>query len=629
MKITSVLSLFLLLLGLSLIPLNTRAQVPKVYSNLGSSNGALTAHLKGDSAKETSNGQGFRLQDMIGQPKGSEKGIQFNFGSKVENGRVYYGLINPNDGTYPMPVYFKKTATISNSTAEIDLNQLRGKYDMSGWEASGTGLLGYRVMAANGQLLYDGRLNFELKNESFNVLPSVIEGPFVNQVGESKAVISLTLNQAADISLELGNRAYYSKNKSYVEFELKGLSPNTVYEYTIKTPSERSYSFKTAPEKGDKKPFVFAYASDSRNGQGGGERNLYGANYYVMQRIVAYTKARNAAFLQFTGDLINGYLSDKAEMNLQYANWKRSLEPYAAYFPVNVAMGNHEALVHYFPTENGTASAGVDRFPFETESAEAVFAENFCNPISELKSEDDSKYDPNGSTIDFPPYQETVYSYVHGNTAIVVLNSNYWYAYALTRYRGTSGNIHAYIMDNQLEWFKRELSKYENDNKIAHIFVTLHTPFFPNGGHVDDDMWYNGKNWPRPIIAGQKVEKGIIERRDELLDVMINSTEKVRAVLTGDEHNYARTKITEEMPRYPKNWDKPKLKLKRSIYQINNGSAGAPYYAKEQTPWSDFATNFSTQNVVVLINVDGEDVSVDVRNPFTEEQVDAFELTNE
>ena len=47
---------------------------------------------------------------------------------------------------------------------------------------------------------------------------------------------------------------------------------------------------------------------------------------------------------------------------------------------------------------------------------------------------------------------------------------------------------------------------------------------------------------------------------------------------------------------------------------------------KRKTPWSEFATNFSTQNVVVLVRVNGKNVNVEVKNPFTEELVDAFEL---
>ncbi len=612
---------------LALCTFQTVAQIPSVYSNLKMSDGSLFANIKGQSIKESNNGRGYTLNDLIGNPKGTELGMQFNFGPKVKYGTVYFGLINPMDGTFPMPVYFKRTAKINNSIAEVNLQQLTGKYDMSGWEKGNLGQIGYRVVNSQGMLLYDGRLNFSFQNELFRVMPSIIQGPFVNQLTDSSVVISATLNRPTKLTLTINDENYVSEKTAKIEFKVNELASNTEYKYQLIEAGNRSYSFKTAPKIGAKDEFVFAYASDSRNGQGGGERNLYGANYYVMQRVVAYSKARNAAFLQFTGDMINGYLADKLEMNLQYANWKRSLEPFASNFPVNVAMGNHEALVHYFSPEGSAGGLGIDRFPFESESAEAVFASNFCNYSSELTSEDGSIYDPDPNTTDFPPYSETVYSYVHGNVAVIVLNSNYWYAYSLTRYPSTSGNIHAYIMDNQLDWFKKELVKYEEDNAIEHVFVTLHTPFFPNGGHVSDDMWYNGKNWPRPIIAGERVEKGIIERRDELLDAMINQTTKVRALLTGDEHNYAKTKICEEMPRYPEGWNKPKLKLKRSIYQINNGSAGAPYYAQEETPWSDYVSNFSTQNVVVLVKVGGEKVSVQVKNPFTEETVDEFQLT--
>ena len=602
------------------------SQVPKVYSNISLKQGNAVAFVKGKEFPESNNGRGYQLQDLIGYPQGTQTGVKFNFGPKVSSGTVYFGLINPADGKYPMPVYFKRTADIVASVSQIDLNQLRGKYDMSAWEKSGAGFLGYRVMGPKGQLLYDGRLSFIFENDMFRVPPSIIEGPTINQLTDNSVVISLKLNKQGPVTILVNDSKYESIGKTSIEIKIEGLQPNTDYDYIVEGVVGRNYSFKTNPAKGDRSPFVFAYTSDSRAGQGGGERNLYGANYYVMQRIVAYSNAQNAAFLQFTGDMINGYLAEKQEMNLQYANWKRSLEPYSSFFPINVAMGNHEALVNYFSSPETEEGVGIDRFPFETESAEAVFATNFSNPFSELKSEDGSLYDPDPNTTDFPPYNETVFSYIHGNCAMLVLNSNYWYAYALTRYPGTSGNIHAYIMDNQLEWFKDELSKYENDEDIDHVFVTLHTPFFPNGGHVIDDMWYNGKNWPRPIVDGEKVEKGIIERRDELLDAMINQSTKVRAALTGDEHNYAKTKITEAMPRYPENWERPKLKLKRTIYQINNGSAGAPYYAKEKTPWSEFATNFSTQNVVVLVRVNGKNVNVEVKNPFTEELVDAFEL---
>ena len=91
----------------------------------------------------------------------------------------------------------------------------------------------------------------------------------------------------------------------------------------------------------------------------------------------------------------------------------------------------------------------------------------------------------------------------------------------------------------------------------------------------------------RPVVAGTPVAKGIIERRDDLL-ALIQRHRKVVAVLTGDEHNYNRLRLDTKVPIYPDGWTGPRVKLDRPFFQINNGAAGAPYYAQEQTPWSAF-----------------------------------------
>ena len=71
------------------------------------------------------------------------------------------------------------------------------------------------------------------------------------------------------------------------------------------------------------------------------------------------------------------------------------------------------------------------------------------------------------------------------------------------------------------------------------------------------------------------------------------------------------------MTIYPKGWDKDKIKLSRPLYQINNGAAGAPYYAQEKTPWSDNVYSFTTQNAVVFFHIDGKSVKMEVLNPDT------------
>ena len=603
--------------------------VPASYSNMGyDKQGRLylqvadTLRLYADTSSSP-----LTLENLLGDPKGTEEGIAFNFRNPDLNGTLYYGFIPYEDARYPLPVYFKRTAAIKNGKTEIKIKKsMSGRYDMIHWEEKGKGTLGYRVADDRGNFLYDGMISFKGKGP-FEIDDTVIEGPFVNLLTEQGAAISFNTNTKIKASVTVDGKKFEDVQPAYHhEINLNGLKPSTRYTYTIHYgDNSLNYDFKTAPQPGSRRPFVFAYASDSRAGRGGGERNIYGSNAYMIKKIMAVISLQKAAFMQFTGDLVSGYRTNPGQMELQYANWKHAIAPFAAYLPVIATMGNHEATVHTFPGL-GRYGISVDKFPFETYSAEAVFARNFVNPLNGPESEDGAVYDPHPQTIDFPPYKETVFYYTYDNVAVIVLNSDYWYAPSLKHFVKASGNLHAYIMDKQLEWLKQTLQSLENDEHIDHIFVTQHTPFFPNGGHSDDDMWYKGDNTHRAVVAGKPLKKGIIERRDELLDLLVNQSDKVAAVLTGDEHNYNRLKISPETPIYPDNYTHQKIKLKRTIWQINNGSAGAPYYAQEKLPWSSFVEGFTTQTAVVLFDVNGKKINVRVINPDTLEPVDEFIL---
>jgi hypothetical protein len=497
---------------------------------------------------------------------------------------------------------------------------------MINWQEKGKGTLGYRVINEKGRIIYDGTIGFK-GTGPFKVDDTIIEGPFVNLLTEKSAVISFKTNTNIRPEVFANDKTFKGKRGMAHEIEIKGLSADTEYVYSVKYgDNEQSYSLKTAPAPGSRTAFTFAYASDSRSGNGGGERDLGGVNAYIMKKIMALNSLRKVRFMQFTGDMITGYQSYMNEMELEYANWKKSIEPFAHYFPVNTAMGNHESLNNIYYEPNLKQRIDVDKFPFATESSEYLYAKEFVNPTNGPKSEDGAYYDPSVSTDDFPSYSENVFYYTFDNVAMVVLNSDYWYAPSSRFLQFVSGNLHGYIMDQQLEWFEKTISKLEKDDNIDHIFLTQHTPFFPNGGHVQDDMWYNGNNDYRPVVAGKRVAKGIIERRDELLDIVVNQSTKVRAILTGDEHNYCKTEIGPETNRYPEVYLPPKIELKRTIYQINNGAAGAPYYAQEETPWTPFTSGFTTQNALVFFHVNGESIDMEVFNPDTLEKVDELKL---
>jgi hypothetical protein len=569
------------------------------------------------------------LEQMMGKKQGSDRGITFDFLNPQFQGALIYGFISLEDGKFPQPVFFKRKAKIKDGKAEIDiLGQLSGNYDMVGWQQKGSGLLGYRVVDETGVLWYDGRVGFR-GTGPFRVLPVISQGPLLSQVTHQSAVLFFEVDANANGLVRIADQVipFSARQGTPVELTLESLKPASTHPYSIEIgPFLWQGSVTTAPEAGSRRPLVFAYASDCRGGPGGGERDLFGVNAYILKKILAFAAMKQVAFCQFTGDLIDGYLVNEGATRLQYANFKRVLDPFARHLSVVPGMGNHEVIIHRFESPEQSLVLALNRWPFDSKSSEALFAEQFALPLSDLVSEDGSSLDPNRREMDFPPYRETVFSYTYDNIAVIVLNSNYWFSPSLVNAPQTGGGLHGYIMDQQLSWLEKTLNRYERDSDIDHVFVTLHTPFFPNGGHMKDDMWYHGDNRHRPIAGDQTAEEGIIERRETLLDLLVNRSRKFTAVLSGDEHNYCRMNLLPETPRFPAGYEGKAVNLSRPFIQINNGAAGAPYYAQEQAPWSSVTKGFTTQNAVVLIFVEGEKVWMEAWNPDTLEHFDSWTI---
>jgi len=100
---------------------------------------------------------------------------------------------------------------------------------------------------------------------------------------------------------------------------------------------------------------------------------------------------------------------------------------------------------------------------------------------------------------------------------------------------------------------------------------------------------------------------------------------KITGLSPDKEHNYARTRLNSKT-KLNRTISGKKLSLNREIWQINNGAAGAPYYAQEKTPWSKSVEGFTTQNALVFFHVDGDKIQVEVFNPVTLEKFDTFDL---
>ncbi|MEM8848264.1 MAG: hypothetical protein AAGD17_14285, partial [Bacteroidota bacterium] len=335
--------------------------VPKSHSNIQSDENGLFLEDNGEIYYASEGKARYSLEQLFGNPKGTEEGVTMDFGDF--EGTITYGLIPYGKAPHPLPV-FRFVKTLESGKADINIKRdFRYPYDFVDWQKNQILSIGYRLADEKGMIVYDGEVSLTGAGP-FALAPSIYEGPFVNMLKDTGATVWFNTTQPTEVTLQINGQSINSPSSTYHEISVSDLKPNTKYEYSIKYGEfTQQYHLKTAPEPGSKTPFVFAYTSDSRHASGGGERKIYGANAYIMKKIAAVAYANDAAFMQFSGDLINGYLETNAETQVQYTNWKKAVEPFWHYMPFQVGMGNHEALGHIFRDSTGRSRGFVDKFP--------------------------------------------------------------------------------------------------------------------------------------------------------------------------------------------------------------------------------------------------------------------------
>jgi len=616
MKQSSLLFTFLFISITAFSQTNQMPAIPQVLSGLTyNAEGKLVLKKDGQNYSEVDKTDPFTLSHMIGNPTGTATGIMLDLQMPGFNGTVAYGPYNLN-AMYPTVAFLPKDVKMTDGKALIEIKKAFVKTDdFLRFQDSGKGIIGYRIFNAAGRIIYEGRVAFEGKGP-YVVLPTLIEGPMINNLTQDGCVISYETQVPVKTSIAVGGKVYNDEIASkHHETAIKGLKPATNYSYAV-TYGNRTdqHSFKTGAKDGSRKPFTFAFASANRATTGGGERDFGGTNFQSARAIMAAAVRDNAAFIQTTGDFTTGGNISEDGHLLEYANFKRALEPFWFKIPVYVGFGDHEVNKKALTDPDTRKSASIEVFPYAAHCGEATFAKAFVNPVNGPQSEDGADYDPDPSKLDFPTYKENVYYYTYDNVAMIVLNTEYWESkYPLL----TSGCPEGYIMDQQVKWLRQTMSKMEKDQHIDHIFVNIHGSVFPNGDHLDDAMWWNGDNTSRAIVAGVPLSKGTIERRDEILDICVNKSKKFLSFLSGDEHNFSFLQITPQSKIYAANYKGSRIKLSRSFYNINNGGGGSAPYGLLPSPWSKDFKYFTEPPVLALITVNNKSVILKAFNPET------------
>jgi hypothetical protein len=562
---------------------------------------------------------------LMVDPQGTQNGLFFDFMDKNLYGNLYFGHYTDDLVRFKMPTFIKNTRIIAG-TANLDLRTLFDKEN-----SSETPKLAYRIVDQYGQILYDGSIRVRI-HEPIEPVLTIVEGPFVNMVDDQSAVVSFITNQRCSPLVFVNGREYKMVSKSANmsgeknhEIRVDHLLPATEYKYDVHFgKSVESYSFTTAPVPGTAKPFTFAFTSTSRSGLGAAENNILGVNATILQKAAALAAYENAVFFQFSGDLISGYSTTVEEADQQYYNWKKVVEPFRHYIPFYIGMGDHESVKTVFD-DGSKFGMGVDKFTFSTASSETIFASHFVQPQNGPISEDGANYDPHPDKADFPSYSENVYSYTYDNLAVIVLNSDYWLTPSAKDIPMVGGNPSGYIMDNQLKWLAQTLLDIEKDNNIDHIIITMNSPVFPteNG---NTGMWYYGKNTVRPYVSSIPVKNGIIERRDEILKLLVNEITKTRLILCAQDQGYSRMKFDSESTIYPVEYRGKKIRLNGEIYQISCGLSGANGKKSLEIIWGGSVEKSIGIPAVVFVRIDGNQISLRVINPQTLEIIEEVNL---
>lgn len=534
-------------------------------------------------------------------PEG-EATIEWETVIPTQGGTIYIGL--PNDEiALDWPIY-SASQSIAEETARskhqvrVDVRSYANRSAARMLQEGGT--LTYRLELFDPRKgaaqFIDRRFSFQVEHDRFRKTPAISEGPFLSQVSADSAAVwwmtdvpargALRPSDGPDIPSETGLATRHivrlNKLKANAKFNYQLVS--TAPEGEVRS---RTYSLRTAPQEPE---FSFVFTCDGRTGGlGGGDTALEGING-VSARALAIQMARHSPHLFiFTGDLINGYTTREDDFHAQLRSWKRIHGPFLHEVALYTGMGNHESLIDIF--EDGTQ---VDKQG--EQSAEAVFAAEFLNPMN----------GPEPERPGLPPYKGNVYSFDYGACHFTQLNSDYWYS---SRPQQHTGNPFGRLLPGQLDWLEKDL-KAARSAGMRHIFVFVHEPAFPNGGHMQDSLWEGGK------------PEGV-KTRDRFWTIV--SQAGARAVFSGHEHNYSRTLIDDKTPVHSDGT--ANADFLKPVWQITQGAAGAPFYPRDYTaPWQKNVKKFFAHTwSYCLVQVRGPRVSLETYS-YTGELLDQTEL---
>lgn len=250
-----------------------------------------------------------------------------------------------------------------------------------------------------------------------------------------------------------------------------------------------------------------------------------GVNEPVLSALVKHMTENNGDidFLFFPGDMVNGDSENPQNTVKQLKHWKEVMSP---------VYNNPDMECPYVWVTPGNHE--IQR-PKDEANFKKLFQNTFFNGPKDKKG--------------------LTYSFDHKNTHFVVVDSDRWYHGNPKTYEDDRRDWH-YI--KHLDWIENDLREARKRN-VNKIFVITHEMAYPTGGHLRDGFPRLGFDLTLPLDSAQKAT---VEYTENYWNILVEYD--VAAHICGHEHSYSRLS-------------------KEGVFQIINGSSGAPLYYPNQT----------------------------------------------
>lgn len=233
--------------------------------------------------------------------------------------------------------------------------------------------------------------------------------------------------------------------------------------------------------------FNFAAMCDSRG--------IYnGVNKPVLEALISHMlkENKNAKFVLFPGDMINGDTRDPNSIRRQFEEWKKIMSP---------IYDNRQMLWPCIWTLPGNHE-------IQHKDAENIYREMF--PDVYMNGPENEK--------------GLSYYFIYKNSLFIGIDTNRW---------NYDANREGWRYIEHLDWLENVLNNAQK-GKVEHIFVFGHEPAFPTGGHLRDSLSNLGS------LKTAHYEK-YLKQRDLFWNLLVKY--KVDAYICGHEHNYSRQSI--------------------------------------------------------------------------------------